>query len=322
MKINELKFLPKINEYVVSEVPLAPLNRKIGFVVLRELASTAVLTTEGQTLDVEAVRAGKKSSELMSRVVLQKRKQVAPERRTGRAFNRQYGLAEEKCEYMKGMCGKCPDCLLYGFAATSGEGSQRSRILTDSAFSIRNYEQIQRTITLNAIEDTTKGGVSGSAFAEREHVRPQVFFPTIETAVDVTYAELIYILNNILTTTRYGAEANRQGFVHNHLVAIVLSNTEVTSNLSITQSVFDKLVDKYGEDVTELPLERDTLLNLTVQSIKQASEQVFAPVTIIDGEELSEILSELRAFLKDNKGVQEWLKQLKSDHDAYLKRRS
>lgn len=322
MKFNELKLVNHLKSHLVDEIPLSPQNRKIGFVVVRELVSTAVLTTEGQTLDVEVVRAGKKEPALISRVVLQKRKQVAPERRTGRSFNRLHGLASERCAYMKEMCGECPDCILYGFAASTSEGSQRSRLLTDSAFSIRRYEQIQRSITLNAIEDTTKGGIAGSAFAEREHVRPQVFFPTIETAVDVTGAEAIYILNNILTTTRYGAEANRQGFVYNHLVAILLANTEVTSNLHLTQSIYDQMVEKEGQDFGELPLNRETVLKNTVQAIEEASEQSFSPVTVIRGEDLMDMLGELRVFLKRSEEVQEWLKQLQSDQNDYVRRRS
>lgn len=165
----------ELDKHLLQEVPLSPQRFYASVVVVREFDSTAVLTTEGQMLDVELVRSGQKHAELTSRVLLQKRKQVAPERRTGRAFNRERGWGNE-CKYMEQMCGKCPDCLIYGFAATSGEGAQRSRLLTDSGFAIRSYEGMQRSITLNAISDTTKGGVSGSAFAEREHIRPQVFF--------------------------------------------------------------------------------------------------------------------------------------------------
>lgn len=318
MKMNDLKLFKVLESGLGQAVPLAPHNKKIGIVVLREFASTSVLTTEGQALDVELVRAGDQHSNLVSRVVLQKRKQIAPERRNGRAFNRHYDLADEKCKYMEEMCGKCPDCIIYGFAATSGEGSQRARVLTDSAFSIREYEHIQRSITLNAIEDTTKGGVSGSAFAEREHVRPQVYFPTIETLVDVTSAEFLWILRNILTTSRYGAESSRQGYVHNYPVALVVSDTEITSNLRLTQRIYDQYIEKHGADFSEFPLDREEVQQMLLTAIYQAQEEAYAPVIVIDGEQLENILSEVRHFLKDEEGVGEWLKQLQLDHEKYL----
>jgi CRISPR-associated protein Csc2 len=320
---NNLSLFKALQNHIVDEIPVAPTNYKIGFVVIREFMSTSVLTTEGQTLDVEAVRAGRNQANLLSRVVLQKRKQVAPERRSGRALIREYNLGDSKkeCQYMKEMCGKCPDCLLYGFAATSNEGSQRSRIMTDSCFSIRSYEGIQRSITLNAIEDTTKGGVSGSAFAEREHVRPQVFFPAIETVVDVTWAEALYVLRNILTTTRYGAESNRQGYVQNHLVAIIAGRGEVLSNLALTQRVYDDMFMQYGEQIHEFPLQREQVCESVVRAVEEAATQVFFPVQVIKGDELAAMLGEVRTLMQSEEGMKEWLAELKQVQEAYLKKK-
>ncbi len=308
------------SQHLLSEVPFAPQRSYVSMVVLREFESTAVLTTEGQMLDVEVVRAGHQHTELMSRVLLQKRKQVAVERRTGRAFNRQLGI--DDCDFMGKMCGKCPDCLIYGYAATTDEGSQRSRLITDSGFSIRSYDVMQRAITLNAIRDTTQGGVSGSAFAEREHIRPQAYFPTLETAMDVTPSELAYILRNILATTRYGAESNRQGYVKNHLVALLFSNAELISNLSLTQSVYDRLAKQNGGKLDEIPLDLQQVITAMKDTLHELVEQAFLPVTIYTGDSLQEILDSLRLTWRSEEGNSEWLQELREDHQAYLSKRS
>ncbi len=155
------------------------MRRYVSVVILREFDSTAVLTTEGQTLDVEMVRSGRKYSEPISRVLLQKRKQIAPERRTGRAFNRDRGLGE-KCVFLNDMCGVCPDCLIYGFAATKKEGAHRSRVLTDSGFAIRPYEAMQRSITLNAIDDSTGEGFPAAPSPSGNTSGPRSFSPPLK----------------------------------------------------------------------------------------------------------------------------------------------
>ncbi|SEN14988.1 type I-D CRISPR-associated protein Cas7/Csc2 [Lihuaxuella thermophila] len=309
------------DKHLLQEIPNSPQRNYASIVVLREFSSTAVLTTEGQVLDVELLRSGHKQHQLISRVVLQKRKQIAPERRTGRAYNRQLGWGE-KCSYMNQMCGKCPDCLIYGYAATTGEGAQRSRVLTDSGFAIRSYEVMQRSITLNAIQDTTKGGVAGSAFAEREHIRPQVFFPTIETAVDVTPSELVYILRNILTTSRYGAESNRQGYVENHVVAFIFGNSELCSNLSLTQRVYDRLFEQKNEQIHELPLDRLEVEEAVQSVLCELVEESYLPAHLYTGDELQSLLSSLRQLWRSEEGKKEWLEQLEKDHQTYLKNRS
>ncbi|RAL26155.1 type I-D CRISPR-associated protein Cas7/Csc2 [Thermoflavimicrobium daqui] len=309
-----------LSTHLLTQIPLSPRRNYASIVVLREFESTAVLTTEGERLDVEVVRAGQKQTELISRVLLQKRKQVAMERRTGRAFNRKLGWADE-CDFMSKMCGSCPDCLIYGFAASSSEGSQKSRILTDSGFSIRPYDALQRSITLNAIQDRTQGGVAGSAFAEREHIRPQAYFPTIETAVDVTPSEFAYILRNILTTTRYGAENQRQGFVKNHLVALLFGETEVISNLALVQHLYDRLAEENSGSINEVPLDLQTLKTRMEELLSDIAEEAYLPVQLYTGESLQNILQGLRFLWRNEEAKHEWLQELKNDQQTYLEKR-
>ena len=61
--------------------------------MLRETKSYAIFTTEGgEQQDVEQTPAGLTKAEPTTRLVMFKRKQVAPERRTGKALLRQYGI--------------------------------------------------------------------------------------------------------------------------------------------------------------------------------------------------------------------------------------
>lgn len=311
----------KLENHLPAEIPIFPERHCVSLVVVREFATTAVLTTEGQTLDVELVRSGRENKELISRVLLQKRKQIAPERRTGRALNRDHGWGE-KCSYMEQMCGKCPDCLIYGFAATKDEGAQRSRVWTDSGFSIRPYESIQRLITLNAISDTTRGGVSGSAFAEREHIRPQVFFPTIETVVDVTPAEFLYVLRNILVTTRYGAESSRQGYVQNHVVALLFSRGELLSNLALTQGIYDWMLERKGGNFHEFPLESSEVVEAVLDVIHEEEKKSYLPIELCAGEELQAFLNHVRHLWRSEEANQEWLEELANDQKKYYEKLS
>src|SRR5947209_16636473 len=113
-----------------EHIPRYRQNRYIQIVVLRETKSHAIFTTEGQTLDVERLQAGITTRKQVDRVVMYKRKQIAPERRTGKALLRDLGILSDapggkkdkanklkrsECQIMGGSCGSCPDCILYGF---------------------------------------------------------------------------------------------------------------------------------------------------------------------------------------------------------------
>ncbi|SRR6266567_1791021 len=246
-----------------QQIPRYRQNRYAQIVVLRETKSHAIFTTEGQTLDVERLQAGITNRKQIDRVVMYKRKQIAPERRTGKALLRDMDiltdivvgkdnkgkniiLKRSECQIMGNSCGHCPDCILYGYAATKDTGSQRARVLTDSGFVLRDIPQVMRNIELNAIQDTIAGGIAGSAFASRENVLPQIFIPTVETLLDVTSTEFTYVLGNILKTTRYGAESNREGFIRNHVLGVYFSDVELFSNLELTQLYYDVIASERG----------------------------------------------------------------------------
>ncbi|BAZ49561.1 CRISPR-associated protein Csc2 [Nostoc sp. NIES-4103] len=130
-----------------------------------------------------------------------KRKQTTPERLAGRELLRGLNLTtadeankDKYCEYNgEKSCKKCPDCIIYCFAI-GDSGSERSKVYSDSAFSLSAYEQSHRSFTFNApFEGGTmsEAGEMRSSINELDHVIPEVTFPAVETLRDSTYEGFI-----------------------------------------------------------------------------------------------------------------------------------
>src|SRR2546423_4831624 len=223
-----------------ADIPKLPMGKYAHIITLRETNSFALFQTDGE-LNISRVSKGRKSEnqDQATRIVLFKRKQSTAERLTGRELLRRYGLVE-KCEYnSKDFCKHCPDCIYYGFAI-GDQGSERSKVLVDSAFSITGYDMSHQQFTFNApFENGTMSekGVMKTALGEQDYVLPQVYFPSIITIKDPTEAEFIYVMNNIVRTKRYGAQNTRTGTVDNHVVGVIFADGEIFSNLQLTQPV-------------------------------------------------------------------------------------
>ncbi|HXF68303.1 MAG TPA: type I-D CRISPR-associated protein Cas7/Csc2 [Thermoflexus sp.] len=314
--------------YFVPQIPRTPTNRYASIILLRETKSYAIFTTEGgEQQDVEQVPAGLRHPEPITRLVMFKRKQVAPERRTGKALLRQYGIfpyaikdgkvlygeeaLKEKehwddCYLTEGLCTHCPDCLIYGYAAIEAEGSRKARLMTDTCFTIRPYEVIQKQIKFNVIDEARH---TSGTITEYDYTTPGVFLPAVETTVDLTADEFVYVLGNILRTTRYGKEGSRQGFVRNHILAIAFSDVELFSNLEFTQALYDALVDA-GKDLASDPLSLAELREYADQAIRTLTADLAGRLTLVTGPELEAILADVRALNRDETRLAEFLRHL------------
>ena len=123
-----------------QEIPKLPMGKYAHIIVLRETSSFALFQTDGE-LNLSRVSLGRQTpnQKATARIVLFKRKQSTPERLTGRELLRRYGLVEN-CKYNTAeFCKRCPDCIYYGFAI-GDQGSERSKVLVDSAFSVTGYD--------------------------------------------------------------------------------------------------------------------------------------------------------------------------------------
>lgn len=326
------QFTTLLNQYANAfheQIPRYRQNRYVQIVVLRETKSHAIFTTEGETLDVERLQAGITTRKQIDRVVMYKRKQIAPERRAGKALLRDLGILQRagegkkergtkqtECQIMGASCGQCPDCILYGYAATKDAGSQRARVLTDSGFVVRDIPQVMRNIKLNAIQDTVAGGIAGSAFASRENVLPQIFIPTAETLLDVTAIEFAYVLGNILKTTRYGAESNREGFIRNHILGVYFSDTELFSNLELAQRYYDVIAEKEGGTLPDY-LSVDQFLDTWSQVEQATLSQVFGRKRKV--EDIRGMLAGVQALYEDEASLRNMLQKLDEDALRYVK---
>lgn len=319
-------------EVFQSAIPQVPGGKYVHFVVLRETNSFALFQTD-QQLNFATVRAGYKGradEKPLSRIVMFKRKQTTPERLTGRELLRRYGLTtdnrddkERYCEYNSAdFCKICPDCIYYGFAIGQ-EGSERSKVVVDSAFSLTAFDESHQQFTFNAPYEhgtMSQAGVTRSAFGEQDHVLPQVFFPTVVTVRDPTEAEFIYVLNNILRTKRYGAQTTRTGALENHLVAVVFADGEIFSNLKLTQSLYDSLREGDEAKVSKGPFAAERLIENTTTLLPDLLKEdaVSTPLVLV-GDELARLREEVNGLVSQESRLTEVLGQAYAESSAYAR---
>lgn len=265
----EIPSLSGVIDFFHDDIPDLRENRIVQIVLVRETLSYTKFTTDGEEIDKERTIAGLLPQHrfFIDRAVMLKRKQVAAERRTGKEFLRAHydnsvPVEVRKCALTEDLCGRCPDCFLYGYAAQKegAEGSRRSRVYTDTSFSILPASLCIEMKQQNAVKE--KFGVeekgetlTGQALWEFEYVKPQILFPSVETLIDVTLPEFLYVLYNITRTKRYGAEKSTGGLVENHIIGIYFLSEERFSNLLLTQKLYDLLSGKLGENIRDAKID-------------------------------------------------------------------
>lgn len=285
-----------------SSFPRLASGKYVHFLLLRHSQSFPVFQTDG-VLNTARTQAGLQNSEFISRLVMFKRKQTTPERLSGRELLRALDLtsADESekgkyCEYNgEKSCKHCPDCIIYGFAI-GDSGSERSKVYSDSAFSLSAYETSHKSFTFNApFEGGTMSekGEMRSAINELDHILPEVTFPTVETLKDPTPEGFVYVLGNLMRTRRYGAQETRTGTIKNHLVGIAFTDGEIFSNLHFTQAIYDA-----GKSDAAAPI--DTLCQRASELVTPLlSEEPVRKSHVLLGEELAQLLAEVSAIYQD-----------------------
>jgi len=271
-----------------------PLGHYVSLIIVRQTQSEALFRTEGagEDLSKEFVRAGEQDATILQRVVITKRKQTAVERRTGRELLRDNGLLYAKDERSgvcalnrNNACERCIDCMLYGYAVGGG-GAQKSRVITDDAFSLLGAGVVAAKRTGNALYDNStmrdpETGTPSQAIYEEPYVKPETHFLEIETLKDVTLGEWVYAMGNVLRSTRYGAVSSRQGRIKNALAGVVFSNCEIFSNLELTQRVYDLLKAKDPE--LNFPLRDSDVLDATAAATRSLMARVASADPLILG---------------------------------------
>src|SRR6266700_7992587 len=231
MAISNLSVLNLYSDYLLPRYSNFPRGRYASLLLVRKAESETIFRTEGsgEGLVKETVIAGIVNDKPIRRVVISKRKQTAVERRVGREVLREHNLLKNDSKGQicalntNAPCGKCIDCMLYGYAVGGG-GAQKSRVMTDDSYSVGPTSQVTDRRTFNATFDngTMRNPITGKASTsinEDEDVLPETHFLDIETLKDVTAGELQYVIGNVLRSSRYGAISSRLGRVQNSLTA-------------------------------------------------------------------------------------------------------
>lgn len=282
MQVYEIPVLQNYSEYFQSRIQNFREGKYIQIIILRETKSYIVFTIDGQNLHVERTPAGIEINHPIDRVVMHESKQIIPERLTGQSLLRQFNLYNHS--------EICPDYVLYGSIEESS--LYQSRVIADSGFLVRSLPQVIRNL----------GNINKTPC---ENIMPEVFIPTVETLVDVTKEEFVYVMGNILKTTRYGIEDKWKGFIRNHIVGIYFSDVEVFSNLEMSQSFYD-IMSINGSVPENLGLHDfiDKLIPMANQCINRA----IGRITMLTDEEIREFLHDINVIYSDQEYLANFLK--------------
>ena len=297
--------LDKYTDLIVDGYKNFPQSRYLTLIVLRKAESEMIFRTEGsgEGLSRDAVHAGLEARDIISRVTISKRKQTAVERRTGRELLRQHNLLfytgdakeENICALNRNKpCAQCADCMIYGYAVGGG-GAQKSRVITDDAFSVLPYQTVTAKRTFNALYDnnTMRDPVTGqpsSSIQEDEYVKPETLFIDMQTLKDLTVDEIQYVIANVLRSRRYGAISSRLGKMRNTLVGAIFSDCEVFSNLELTQSVYDRL----GPEGRQFPLDQNKIESIITEAVAALTSEVIGSVQPLAESELTGLIGEIQ----------------------------
>ena len=316
-----MSVLDKYANHLLETYTNDPQGRYVSLLLVRRIESEAIFRTEGSgaAQNKEFVHAGLQDRSLIRRVVVSKRKQTATERRTGRELLRRHDLLYQG-ESDEGICalntnnpcGKCVDCMLYGYAAGGG-GAQKSRVITDDAFSLHPAAQVIDVRTFNApFEDGTPWDRENerrmTGLGEDEYVKPEAIFLEIETLKDVTPDELRYALGNVLRSTRYGAISSRIGKVKHLLGGVAFSDCELFSNLELTQAVYDRL--KGDKDELDFPVPVEEVIQAMREATSELSHRVVGEVAWLSPDESEALVEEMISLYSDESQVAAMLERI------------
>ncbi|MDQ2100248.1 MAG: type I-D CRISPR-associated protein Cas7/Csc2 [Tychonema bourrellyi B0820] len=324
-----MPFLKTVDsKFFHANIPYKPMGKYVHFLTVRVTESYPLFQTDGE-LNKARVRSGIQDQKPISRLTMFKRKQSTPERLVGRELLRNYGfMTAEECEYNVKFAMNNPDCIIYGFAI-GDSGSEKSKVVVDTAFSITAFDESHETFTLNAPfengtmaskgEAGSKPGEVTSRINQQDHIKPQIFFPSIVTLKDPTEASFLYVFNNILRTRHYGAQTTRTGRVRNELIGVVFADGEITSNLRWTQAIYDKL-QLDNKLNSNNPLNEDDVIIAASAAIQTLMSEEFIVHQDFIGNKFTPLVTEVKAVIGNEDELKKMLKKADDEAKAYAKK--
>lgn len=302
----------------MDAMTVRPQSNYVNLVLLRELQSHAVFTTNGQDADIATVPVsdGDYSPGLMFM-----RKQTGSDRRVGKALQRDlalFGEDEDECTMqVNEMCQDCPECILYGSAAGDDAISITSRVMYDTAYTLRDA-----TIVIDEKFQNAPGGdyakTAEATIREPDFFEPGTLFPSVITLRDTTPAELAFVLGITRKNKRYGAATSRLGRTKNHILGVYAGSEEGPANLELTRDAIGRLQTDsdtgYGsvQDVTSSEnLDPERVADHVRDSFDETIDEdgldlgrisdgtVSELIDVATGEEFGEVLAEQREHSRE-----------------------
>ncbi len=314
INMNIEKFQESLKTYTLEKPEKKPKENYVNILILRELKSAARFTTDGTEANSAVIQIGN-DEETVGKLF--GRKQVASDRRKAKALLRT--LISEEMNKVVGktgwdgctmkvnnMCQKCPECALFGSAASDESVSITSRVMYDEAYTIRALSAIVQEFFQNAPGDDYAKGPT-SAIREPDFFKEGTVFPCVVTLRDVTFEEVLFFLNITDRNSRYGATGTRFGKVQNHVLGVYASHREGPSSLEVTRNIALKFANEnISADSTESSKDklikvmyRDTLpLNdvkkYAIASYEELSNKQRINYVKFDESAVSDVLNELK----------------------------
>ena len=309
-----------VKDFTLPKPEKKPKENYVNVLILRELKSAARFTTDGVEANSAIIRIGN-IEETVGKLF--GRKQVASDRRKAKALQRTL-ISEEMNEVIgkdgwngctmkvNEMCQRCPECALFGSAASEESVSITSRVMYDEAYTIRALSAIVEEFFQNAPgDDYTKKPTSG--IREPDFFREGVLFPCVVTLKDVTVEEVLFFLNITDRNSRYGATGTRFGKTQNHILGVYASHREGPSSLEVTREIALKLAETLKDENTNQSENIDAKLKHVMYHDTLPVDEVKAIATAVY-EELSEKQRIEYNTKFDEKAVSGILNELKDDN--------
>ena len=281
-----------------DEMTLRPQSNFVNILVLRELESHAVFTTNGEDADIATValqsEGGPKD---YAPGLMFMRKQTGSDRRFGKALQRDLGHFDEdedECTMqVNEMCQDCVECILYGSAASSDEGNDvsiTSRVMYDTAYSLRDASVVIDEKFQNAPGDDYAKSAEAT-IREPDFFEPGTMFPSVVTLRDATPAEIAFVLGITAKNKRYGATTSRLGRVNNRILGVYVGSEEGPANLELTRETIARL---QAEDETEYETVTDVVMAEALDPSRTAEHvnNVFEDAIDIEGLDLERVSQE------------------------------
>jgi len=248
MSFDEIK--KKLSTGIIEKHVNEPSAHYVHVLLLRELQSSAIFTTNGQDADITTVGINADDGIVeYSPVMMFKRKQTGSDRRKGKELQRNL-IGIKDTMSVNEMNPESPESGLYGSAAGENAISVTSRVMYDTAYSIRDSSVIVEEKFQNAPGDEYAKGAT-TAIREPDFIMPGTLFPCVITLRDATFDELIFVIGLTKMNKRYGAVTSRIGRMENHILGIYYGTEEGTANLILSQEVARRIAKKDGKLTAE-----------------------------------------------------------------------